>query len=100
MLDFVMGMGAMVLLACAAGLTYLLVLVHKILEGVNSILDAIQWVSEEVDTNEGNLHGPADVPTSPSLMDLLHRPPKDDSGTGSFRGKQGWEPPPPPDEKV
>ena len=93
-------------LALLTGLSILVVLtlltVSKILEGVNFILSIYHAdiVEDNLPPQASSFVTPSDMPLARNLMDIIGKPPGDNGNTGTFLGRQGWEPPPPPDVKV
>ena len=91
-------------LSLLTGLSILTVLVlltaSKILEGVNFILSICH--ADIVDENPPEpsqpFVSPSNMPLGRDLMDIIGKPPTDDGNTGTFGGRQPWEPP--PDVKV
>lgn len=83
-----------------AALGALLVMLHRVMDGVDMIIASIHLPDEvEDDTStQSDFVGPANIPMSQSLMDVLGRPPADPKDMGTFRGRQPWEPPPPDDQ--
>ena len=74
----------------------------KILEGVNFILSICHAdiVEDNTPPQAQPFVTPSQMPMARDLMDIIGKPPTDDGNTGTFLGRQGWEPPNPPDVKV
>ncbi len=92
--------GVMLIAVGLAMLGALLVMAHKTLEGIDVILASIHIPMDEDEGKRGpdQFVGPSDVPMSRSLMDVIGSQAQDDKDVGTFRGRQPWEPPPPPEE--
>jgi len=83
-----------------AALGAVLVMAHRILEGIDVILASIHIPDEEEDDQPQQFVGPSDIPMSRSLMDVIGSQGQEDKDVGTFRGRPPWEAPPEePDSK-
>ena len=88
--------GVVLIAIGVAALGALLVMSQRILEGIDVILASIHIPDDEDDDTptQEEFVGPANIPMSQSLMDVIGHPPTDTKDTGTFRGRHKWEPPP------
>ena len=96
MTDVLLGMGVAVLFICLLLLGVILLLLTKVMNGVQRILDFAGASEPEDDepVEQEQVVAPGSVPMPPRLRDkLLPQPPSTDLTNGTFGGRKPWVPP-------
>lgn len=96
MIDFLLGLTTALLFVCVIVVGVILLLVLKIMHGVQTILDlsGASMEDDEPQPVQEQVTAPGSVPMPPSLRDRLRPfPPSTDLTNGTFGGRKPWVPP-------
>ena len=96
MIDFLLGLTTAIMFMCLIVLGVLLLLVLKIMHGVQAVLDLAGASVEEDEPQpaQEQVTAPGAIPMPPSLRDRLRPlPPSTDLTNGTFGGRKPWTPP-------
>ena len=103
-LDFLLGLTTALVFVCLVLLGVILLIVLKIMHGVQTVLDIAGAAHEDDDdapVPQEQVNAPGSIPMPPSLRDRLLPPTSTppDLSNGTFGGRRGWNPPSTDDDK-